>query len=1011
MGTKANGRGTRRAWHKEQTKANGKFKLNALAGVLACLCAGPLMAQNNSPDSFITPEFMAAHTLLDIRAQYAYAKGYTGQGVLIAVVDDGLDIHHPEFAGRVSPHMANFLTKGGPSYVGRLPGDKTFSHGTHVAGIAAAARDGQGMHGVAYDAQVLPLRTLGPADPQANAEAEAFKRAIAQGAGVLNGSYGPSSYPPAMLEDPETGEKTPNPHYRVINFLPVVSNIEADYEAVLSAANADIVMVFAAGNEYGEQPISSSSPSGNALLPALTPENTRKGWYRFLVNEDDPNIDLNNPDTWVVNDVNDPDLLELDYSNLQGTLIAVVAVDRNGDISSYSNRCGYAQLWCIAAPGGDAPTAGYAPKDSLIFSTMPDGGYGYMAGTSMAAPVVSGAAAVLRQAFPYMTARQIIEVLLTSANNRDKNWGDRDIYGWGMLDLGRAVGGPVQLGAEGFPEIFHADTKGFDSVWSNDISGKGGLIKSGSGQLVLSGANTYQGATKVAAGKLTVNGTLRHSDLTVERDGALGGTGTLGNVTAAGTVQPGNSIGTLTVEGDYTQMAGSTLEIEMDPNGRSDVLNVHGTADIQGGELKVLGLTAGALDRDISFLTAARLGDGGGFDNAARLGLPYIDMTVQQADTSFATTSLQLAVRRSSLPFAALAANGNQAAVARAIEQQGRSGLEYGQALLLPDAQAAGHLYGQLSGEIHASTLSALIDTSGLLRQATLGRLAHADVGFTNATPSSSAPYGAWARVLGSWGALGASDEASRMTRSIGGMMFGADTRIGAAGRAGLAGALTRSSYGTAAMGSAKADGYHLMAYASTAQGPWSLRGGASYSWYDITTQRQIDYQGMGRQQADYQASSTQVFTEVAYTRQWEAAALEPYANLAQVWTRRGSLAEDGAAGALQGDSQRHSTAFSTLGLRGRYDFSRTAERQVAATAGLGWRHLIGKNAPGSELRFASGPGFSISGAPMARDALLAEAGIELTTSRNSRLSLLYTGQFAGDTRDHGVQARASWQF
>src|SRR5690606_26010655 len=137
---------------------------------------------------------------------------------------------------------------------------------------------------------------------------------------------------------------------------------------------------------------------------ALTPENTRKGWYRFLVNEDAPNLDLNNPDTWVVNDVNDPDLLELDYSNLQGTLIAVVAVDRNGDISSYSNRCGYAQLWCIAAPGGDAPTAGYAPKDSLIFSTMPDGGYGYMAGTSMAAPVVSGAAAVLRQAFPYMTA-------------------------------------------------------------------------------------------------------------------------------------------------------------------------------------------------------------------------------------------------------------------------------------------------------------------------------------------------------------------------------------------------------------------------------------------------------------------------------------------------------------------------------------------------------------------------------------------------------------------------------
>ena len=993
-------------------RAGRIFRLNALTSLLVGLSCGPLMAQPSiSPESFITPEFLGAHTLLDVRAQYAYAKGYTGKGVLIAVVDDGLDIAHPKFDGRVSSQRGNYLTWGDPSYVGRVPGQTDFAHGTHVAGIAAAARDGYNMHGVAYDAHILPLRILGPTELESKtAEADAFARAIASGAGVLNGSYGPSAIPPYRITDPVTGQKVHNPHYQVINFQPIFWDVESGYDALLNAANADIVMVFAAGNDYGVQPIASSSPSGNAMLPAITPENTGKGWYRFFA-EDGEDIDTDNPVTWKLRDVDDPDALEIDYSDLQGSLIAVVAVDRNGEISSYSNRCGYAQLWCIAAPGGDAPTAGYDSSDSQIYSTLPDGTYGLSAGTSMAAPVVSGAAAVLRQAFPYMTARQIIEVLLTSANNTDKDWGNKDIYGWGMLDLGRAIDGPVQFGAEGFPSIFRVDTQGFNSIWSNDISGSGGLIKSGLGHIVMTGANTYQGQTRIQQGKLTVNGSLRNSDLTIEREGALGGTGTVGNVVAAGAVQPGNSIGTLTVAGDYTQLAGSRLEIEMAPDGRADLLQVQGSADIQGGELQISGLTPDLLGRDIAFLNAARITANSRFDNADELSLPYVAMKVQQDNANAAQPGLRLSIRRNDLPFAALAATGNQAAVAQAIDQQTVADREYRAAVMLPDAQSAHQLYSQLSGEIHASALSALIDTSGLLRQASLGRMAHADVGFNNGQTGGSEPHGAWARVLGSWGTLGASDEAARMTRSIGGFMFGADTRLGANTRAGLAGALTSSSYGTAAMGSAKADGYHLMAYAGAAQGPWALRGGASYSWYDIDTRRHIAYPGMGEQKADYRVGSSQIFAEAAYTQQWVNAAMEPYLNVAQVWTRRGDFSENGAVGALQGDSQNVSTAFATLGLRGRYDFTQAKEGQLSATAGLGWRHLIGKTTPASDMRFTTGPSFSISGAPMARNALLTEAGLEWASSRNSRLSLVYSGQLAGGTREHGIQARASWVF
>lgn len=996
------------------------FRVSASIGILACaLAASPAMAASPdpssgpSPDSFITPEFLAAHTLLDINAQYAYAKGLTGKNVLIAVADNGQDIHHPEFAGRVSPFAANFLTVGDPSDVSHIPGSNGYGHGTHVAGIAAAARDGVGMHGVAYDAHMLPLRILG-GPGHTTTEDDAFDHAIAHGAGVLNGSYGPPAFPAPTVANPVTGDPMDNPHYRVVDFQLLVINPGDKYETLKKGADADIVMVFAAGNEFGVQPIASESPSGNAMLPAITPENSSLGWYRFALGLHGPEAGLHNPDSWVLRDLDDPDVLELDFSDLQGALIAVVSVDRNGQIADYSNRCGYAHLWCIAAPGGGRFTPGYSGEEAFIWSTMPGGEYGYDLGTSMAAPVVSGAAAVLRQAFPYMTARQIIEVLLTSANNRDKDWNDRSIYGWGMLDLGRAVGGPVQFGAEGFPGTFSVDTRGYDTVWSNDIAGTGGLVKNGQGKLVMTGANTYTGATRVSGGKLSVDGSLRHSELTVEKQGFLGGTGTLGKVVAAGTVQPGNSIGTLTVAGDYTQLAGSALEIELGEGGASDRLQVEGVADIQGGELRVLGLTAGALNHDFRFMSAASLA--GGFDNAGDLGLAYIDMALSQVNEpltpSIVQPGLQLSVRRNAVAFADLASNGNQAAVARAIEQQGRGAGEYDQAVLLPDARGAADMYDAFSGELHASARSALIDTSGLLRHAALGRLGQADVGFVNGQAApASAPHGAWARVLGSWGALGASGDASRMTRSVGGVMFGADTRVGQAGRAGLAAAYTGSSYGAVGAGSAQADGYHLMAYGSASYGPWNLRGGASYSWYELATRRRIDYRNLGSFRADYRAGAAQVFAEVSYAQPLGGVTLEPYAALAQVWSRTGGFSESGGVGALQASSERHSMAFSTLGLRGRLDLSRPEGRQLAAMAGLGWRHAMGGNAPVSELRFASGPGFGVAGAPLARNALVAEAGIEWAATPGGRLSLVYTGQIAGSTQDHGIQARASWRF
>jgi autotransporter-associated beta strand protein len=113
---------------------------------------------------------------------------------------------------------------------------------------------------------------------------------------------------------------------------------------------------------------------------------------------------------------------------------------------------------------------------------------------------------------------------------------------------------------------------------SAEIMGDGSLIKDGSYQQILSGALTYTGPTTVQAGTLIINGTST-SSTTVNSGATLGGTGTItGNVTNSGTVSPGNSIGTLTINGNYTQTSAGTLALEV--NGTTSDLLQLGNAGV-----------------------------------------------------------------------------------------------------------------------------------------------------------------------------------------------------------------------------------------------------------------------------------------------------------------------------------------------------------------------------------------------------------------------------------------------
>lgn len=118
-------------------------------------------------------------------------------------------------------------------------------------------------------------------------------------------------------------------------------------------------------------------------------------------------------------------------------------------------------------------------------------------------------------------------------------------------------------------------------TFSNVVSGTGAFEKTGEGNLVLSGNSTYTGATEVSSGKLSVNGSLA-SVVSVGSGATLGGSGTIGGLTVAsgGTLSPGNSIGTLTTTGNATFVSGSTYAVEINPAGSSDRLAVNGTITV-----------------------------------------------------------------------------------------------------------------------------------------------------------------------------------------------------------------------------------------------------------------------------------------------------------------------------------------------------------------------------------------------------------------------------------------------
>lgn len=422
--------------------------------VAACVAAligglGIPAAAQDSPD--FDQEYLAQEGLEMIKAAQAYAQGYTGKGVVVAVFDSGVDGSHSEFVGQLLE--AYYIDE--DVVVDPEDSEDLRYHGTHVAGILAARRDGRGMHGVAYDAKIVAVREgANTSDVDADTAA-GFLYLVENPVPIVNNSWGLSPFKPITQW--------------------TRAEAEARYPKTIAAihelARMGTLFVWAAGNDKLEH---------GDLTPGLP----------YL------------------------------YPELRNNWLTVVAVgwDKN-TLAEYSNKCGVTKHWCLAAPGGNTPDndddeaeAGPDESDGQWPPPPPEedklGIYSAMAhynkyirfdGTSMAAPMVAGGAALVKQAFPYFSARHIQQTLLTTAEDIGEPGVD-DVFGWGLLDVGKAVRGPAR-----FVYDFDVDTQGYDSTFANDIDGDGRLIKRGEGTLALAGSNSYTGGTHIYGGTVHMN--------------------------------------------------------------------------------------------------------------------------------------------------------------------------------------------------------------------------------------------------------------------------------------------------------------------------------------------------------------------------------------------------------------------------------------------------------------------------------------------------------------------------
>ncbi len=336
-----------------------------------------------------------------------------GQGVNVGVMDTGIDLEHPVFvegvaAGDVTEHLR-------PDSIDEI-GDE-YSHGTAVASVIAGRRNPEypyqftgivpharlRMFAIALGDSPAPdfavsSITLSELASFDQSDASEYREIFSHDLDVLNLSFGYIG---------------PINHYSDEAALR-----DSIGQTIRSLAQTDredkTILVWAAGNSHGQL---CRPGTGSCVGDSETDDMGRPAGEMDAAS---PNIFAG---------------MMARIEELRGHSVATVAVDQEGEITDFSNRCGIAADWCIAAPGDRVEVAYFGSYGDEIGIR----GFVNSSGTSFSAPMVTGGLALLKQFFrDQLSSEELVTRLFETANNTGR-YADHSIYGNGLMDLDAAL--------------------------------------------------------------------------------------------------------------------------------------------------------------------------------------------------------------------------------------------------------------------------------------------------------------------------------------------------------------------------------------------------------------------------------------------------------------------------------------------------------------------------------------------------------------------------------------------
>ena len=348
----------------------------------------------------------------------------------MAVADTGYDIDHSEYAGQI--HSTIDKTNTGMADNGYVSGGQTFYHGSHVLGTIVAKKDGNGMHGVAFDSQAIVIKIGNGRSVDTALAAQGFKQAAESGAVVGNLSANSRYDSDFRNSTTKLSDGT---------FVYDGSNIKIDYSNN-KFYNQQTTDMWKAVTDKGM--IIVNSAGNQSVDYAANP-----GFFATVVDTQGNLV-------------------------LGGKMLIVGAVDHNNNLASYSNKAGHLCMNIVDNKCNDKYKVSdfYVLAPGSTYSTNGEGDYQVLTGTSMAAPIVTGQIAILHQMWPHMKGENLVKLVTSTANKETINGYDVNIHGQGIVDFDKAT---EPQGAIGIPVDGRVDGS-TSSIDNSYISGGSSAI-------------------------------------------------------------------------------------------------------------------------------------------------------------------------------------------------------------------------------------------------------------------------------------------------------------------------------------------------------------------------------------------------------------------------------------------------------------------------------------------------------------------------------------------------------